>query len=361
LQRRRFLKYAGSAAVVVGASALGLDYLLNSQPHMPILAESSLTTPGNSTSISTQLFSLSGRLFFDKGTNQFGTAGDGIQSDSDMEPGEQNAKVLFMGRDLADNPYLAGTATADSSGDFSIDLPQGNYVIYPVINNPNRTYGYMCQSVADCTPILNGYPVSIGENNSKLYIGLLQGFFSFPEKGIDLVHGGYYNRDPREGYTLAWNGFPDEAPNADSGTHFLAEYGDVIPSFTPGWVSSVNPDTPDNWFTISTSSGFNARFAHSSEILVSPGQKISRYQPIAKAGNRGYTYPDVVVHLQLDDGDDHILDPYKPVYPFDTVPYGCWTSNCGSTDCLHASWIPLPASNTINWHNYWVVENQTHY
>jgi len=40
LDRRRFLKYAGASAAVVGASALGLDYLLSPKPTPPVASSS---------------------------------------------------------------------------------------------------------------------------------------------------------------------------------------------------------------------------------------------------------------------------------------------------------------------------------
>jgi hypothetical protein len=36
MDRRRFLKYAGATAAVVGVSALGLDYVLRPSPLPPI-------------------------------------------------------------------------------------------------------------------------------------------------------------------------------------------------------------------------------------------------------------------------------------------------------------------------------------
>jgi hypothetical protein len=53
------------------------------------------------------------------------------------------------------------------------------------------------------------------------------------------------------------------------------------------------------------------------------------------------------------------LDPYKPIYPFDTVPYICWAQyypygNFG--------WAPMDiATSDANWKNYWIVEDQIHY
>jgi hypothetical protein len=94
LNRRRFLKYAGATAAVVGASALGLDHpVSNSQiasqqaTHNQILLSSSLATASVSSSSLTQLLSLQGRLFFDYN-------GNGIQDGDD--PCAQNARVKMQ-------------------------------------------------------------------------------------------------------------------------------------------------------------------------------------------------------------------------------------------------------------------------
>jgi hypothetical protein len=361
--RRKFLKYAAATLGAAALGYLGYDLVNSSLAYTPSTNRTMTSLTGLPTSSTSEVYSTSsrlytqkGRLFFDKGTSTFGTAGDGIQSDPEMEPGEPNAQVLFT--DLQQNSV--GAVNTDSAGDFSIDLPAGEYQLTPVVNNPKRAYSYMCQSVDDCTPLPGSYNITVGESNPKLSIGLLQGFLSFPQKGVNVDNGGFYNRDPRPGNTLAWNGQTDEASNADSGTHFLAEYGDPIPSYMPGTVTGVYPDTPDNWLVISSDfSPFWIGYAHNSEILVSKGDKVARYQPVAKAGNRGYV-DRTLVHLQLSSGND-VIDPYKPIYPFNTVPYGAWTANCSSNDCLHASWIALDASNPINWKNYWIVEDQTHY
>ena len=308
-------------------------------------------------STSSQTYTKEGRLFFDKGTSQYGTAGNGVQDDADSEPGLKDVKVLFL--DLKSN--VAATSTTDSSGDFNVDLPKGYFYIYPVTDK----FPYMCKGVDGFARISDGYIFAVSESNPKLSVGLLQGFLSYPEKGIDL-DGGYYDRDPRKGYTLAWNGATDESADNDSGTHFLAEEGDIIPSFAPGIVTGVFPNEPDNWVVISTntSPSFDIGFAHNSEVLVSVGQGISRYQPIAKAGHRGYTN-HTLVHLQLATQTNYgyeILDPYKPVYPINPNTYGCWTPLRSCTgDCKNVDWLPLPKSQNDNWQNYWIVEDQTHF
>ena len=380
LNRRRFLKYAGASAAVVGASALGLDYLLSPQRTSTSLTASPSTSYSTSslyaTATSSQTFAYNGRLFFDRGTSTFGTAGNGIQDDPDSEPGEQNAKVLFLDA----NSIPVDTATTDSSGDFSIDLPMGNYTIYPVINNPDRTYEYMCQSVDEFRPISEGYDIVVGENNPKAYFGLLQGWLSFPKWSVRGDYGGYYDRDPRKWYILWWNGqgghvdsiVSDRGEDNTSGTHFEAQFDEVISAFAPGIVESVRPDLPENWVVISHQipggEYYETQYAHNNEVLVQEGQKISRYQPIAKAGRRGVGIDinDAVVHLALIDvwndntGKKWVrgLDPYKAVFPITPLYDGCWA---GPFHGSGQNWLPLTPDQNPNWKNRWIVENQTHF
>jgi hypothetical protein len=249
--------------------------------------------------------------------------------------------------------------TTDSSGDFKIDLPLGTYSM--AIPSTNQ-FTYVCRRVNEVTNLPAAYSLQVGEYNRKMSIGLMQGFLSFPEKGIDW-DGGYYDRDPRKGYLLAWNG-SDECTDNDSGTHFLAEEGDTVPSFAPGTVTSLQPE-PDNWVVITTDAGLRIGFAHNSEVLVKVGDRVSRYQPIAKAGRRGHTN-HTLIHLGLDTGGDIgdlILDPYKPKYQQDPATYGGWTITMEDIPAPYPSstWRFLPISNDINWQNYWIVEDQTQY
>jgi hypothetical protein len=349
----------GGLLAALGGAGLALDFLYggsirssysqNSTRSQTSLTELLTSSTSEVYSTSSQLYSLSGRLFFDCGTSQFGTAGNGIQDDTEIEPGQQGIKVVFANQ----NTNLVESAITDSSGDFKLDLPAGPYT---VIVPKTDQFSYMCRSVNEVTQLPGVYIIQVGENNPKMSIGLMHGFLSFPEKGIDL-DGGYYDRDP--GGKLAWNG-TDECTENDSGTHFLAEEGDIIPSFMPGIVQGVLSDTPDNWVVIGGEiSPFWIGYAHNSEILVMTGDKISRYQAVAKAGHRGYT-DHTLVHLQLNSGS-YVLDPYKPIYPFDTVPYGCWGPGEGCNDCLHGTWVSLSADDPINWQNYWIVEDQTQY
>ncbi len=357
MNRRRFLKYAGATAAVVGASALGLDYLGSPPPRIPNALSSmteSLTSSSNVTSSSSsKTFTLEGRLFFDKGTSNFGTAGNGTQDDTDSEPGIKDAKVVL--RDMDSN--VVGTTTTDSSGDFKFDLPLGTYGMYPAADN----FSYMCRSVDEFRKLSDGYQVDIGDNNSKMYVGLMQGFLSFPRRGIDLRHGGYYDRDPAKGYLLAWNGRTDESEDNNPGTHFLGDYGEIIPAFAPGIVTAVYPNLRENWVFISTATSprFDVALAHNSEVLVTVGQRISRHQPVAKAGNKGTNA--TVVHLQFTKVDNDtvmFLDPYLPLFPISQYYSGCWAGKVRGTN-FH--WQSLPMDQNPNWENYWIVNDQTHF
>lgn len=316
---------------------------------------------------SSKTYTYKGRLFFDKGTSTFGTAGNGKQDDTDSEPGEQNAKILFL--DVNSNPVA--TATTDSSGDFSTDLPKGKFTAYPVISDESKNYGYMCQSLDEFRKVSDGYPITVGDNNPKLSVGLMQGWLSYPPKGIDKLHGYCYDRDPSNKY-LAWNGDTEGSENNNPGTHFSANLGDTVYAFAPGIVTGVYPDMPENWITISTQSKpwFDLSFAHNSEVLLEKGQKVSRYQAFAKAGNRGCRGCDsgvAVVHFQavhlgnpLDGNNDTYLffDPYRPVFPITKDNSGMWGVRRGEPT---PHWVNLPPEQNPNWNNHWIVENQTHF
>ena len=129
LNRRRFLKYAGATATVAGASAIGLGYIANT-PRIPIQQTrvtlltssilSSTSAPPATSSSSTQLASLQGKLFFDYN-------GNGKQ-DGD-EPSIGDAKVQL--KNALGN--LVAEAATDTSGVFKIeDVPVSNYKLFPV-------------------------------------------------------------------------------------------------------------------------------------------------------------------------------------------------------------------------------------
>jgi hypothetical protein len=91
MDSRRFLKYAGATAAVVGASALGLNYLTEQSPSITSQTSPTTLTPRLSTTIASptssselvQLASLHGRLFFDYN-------GNGVQD------GEEPVGALFL-------------------------------------------------------------------------------------------------------------------------------------------------------------------------------------------------------------------------------------------------------------------------
>src|SRR5208337_2975557 len=376
--RRKFV--IGGLIATVGVAGLLADFLYggpirnalypqNTTRGQEMTGLTELLTKSSSevTSTSSNTFAYTGRLFFDRGTSTFGTAGDGIQSDSDLEQGEQNAKVIFLDA----NSKPAGTATTDSSGDFSIDLPKGNYTIYPMISNPSRTYGYMCQSLDEFRAVSDGYEITVGENNPKASIGLMEGWLSHPLRDVD-TRGYYYDRNPSPDDYLAWNG--DTCCSEDSnnpGSHFQAQWGDDVAAPAPGYVAGILSNLPENWVFMvvqptQNSPRYNIAFAHNSKVLAKVGQQVSRYQPIAKVGTNGCRGCNgvPVLHLQItevnkQDGSVLFLDPYEPVFPYNKDNSGgAWSNNKDGTD-FH--WQPLAQNQNPNWKNYWIVRNQVHY
>jgi hypothetical protein len=142
LNRRKFLKYAGTSAAVVGASALGLNYFSQQSPLMMISTTSTTLVPRRTTtsvSLSTstesvQLASLQGGLFFDYN-------GNGVQDGE--EPAVTGAAIQL--RDLV-GAIIAETFT-DSSGDYKLeDIKAGSYRVRVVAD---KRFGYMCMSPSE--------------------------------------------------------------------------------------------------------------------------------------------------------------------------------------------------------------------
>jgi len=119
LDRRRFLKYAGATAAVVGASALGLADLLSPRFETP----SQVATPTLTTTIRTSslispkaLTSLDGSLFFDYNMNAIRDPG---------EPSVLQTKVELTSYD----GQFARDVNTDIAGSWAIEnVPAGKYI-----------------------------------------------------------------------------------------------------------------------------------------------------------------------------------------------------------------------------------------
>jgi murein DD-endopeptidase MepM/ murein hydrolase activator NlpD len=81
---------------------------------------------------------------------------------------------------------------------------------------------------------------------------------------------------------------PDGAKQSHRGIDFAASKGTLIRATAPGYVMKIQDD---NFFglvvTIEHSYGFQTRYGHCSQILVSEGDRVKRGQTIALVGNTG--------------------------------------------------------------------------
>jgi len=338
LDRRKFLRYAGATAAVVGASAIGLDYIVNS-PQIPSQQTSETQIPTSSRpasanvsstlSSSAQLVSLQGKLFFDYN-------GNGVQ-DSE-EPAVQNARVrLKNGRG-----DIAVEALTDSSGDFKVDAPMGQYSVHL---NVDPKFRYMCRSVTEFTAVDLGYAISLLEGTTELNIGLMQGFLTLPIQAKEFRLGSYVDLDPGPGIrnwkggTRTYDGHP--------GTDFLASEGVDVLAAGPGRIfaaASGWPNNPSwtgvdyyrnngNFVMIDHGNGLYIAYHHLKSITVdetpwaSNEPMVSREQTIGQVGATGVTSVGGTekitvphLHLQVWNGSGFMhgrvdaLDPFRDLY-----------------------------------------------
>jgi len=201
MNRRRFLKYSGATAALVGASALGIEYFARSpwilNPSQTIMS-SQLMTSSASLSTSTQLASLEGRLFFDYN-------GNGKQDGE--EPAVAGALVQL--KDYVYGKVVAETLT-DSSGDYRFEDIKVRYsgmdYVYLHLSVGNSRLRYMCRSPGEFRAVTDDYGVPLQEN-VRMDIGLMEGFLTLPMSGKSRCEiDRFYDRNPDPDKYLWWNG-----------------------------------------------------------------------------------------------------------------------------------------------------------
>ena len=379
MNRRRFLKYAGATAAVVGASALGLDYLakysqIPSQQtgQTMILPSSSLATASVSSSSSTQLVSMQGRLFFDYN-------GNGIQ-DAD-EPSVQNAKVTFS--DLEDAKVVAEALT-DSSGDYSVDAPAGNYklLIKPDMSKPsNPNFRYMCTSPSELRGITDGYDLTV-VGDGRFDVGLMEGPFTMPfRSSVHYSVGCYYNWDSRSKETLQspylwWNGAsgymyelvypqnPGIAIYNNGGIDMPMAIGTDVLAPAPGYVSyapiigtrgqvGLSIAHPNIYSDLGL---FGTSFNHLSEILLPQGTPVARGDVVAKSGESGTDIPHLHFNNWINfngspNGQIGIFDFYQPEFEITSKTSGYWFPD-------EFTWHSVPLGTSPNGKNLWTRLNK---
>jgi murein DD-endopeptidase MepM/ murein hydrolase activator NlpD len=290
------------------------------------LSASSVSTASGS---STQIVSLQGRLFFDYN-------GDGIQDIA--EPALQNAKVQLKNS----HGDIAVQALTDSSGDFKIDAPVGQYSVHVDVDPKFR---YMCRSVNEFTAIDLGYPILLLERKTELNIGLMEGFLTLPIQPKESRLGSYVDLDPGPGIR-DWKG-GTQTYDGHPGTDFLASEGIDVLAVGPGRIfaaASGWPNNPNwtgvdyyrnngNFVIIDYGNGLYIACHHLKSITVddtpwgSNGSMVSRGQTIGQVGTTGVTSVGGTekitvphLHLQIWNGSGFMhgrvdaLDPFRDLY-----------------------------------------------
>jgi len=355
LDRRRFLKYAGATAAVVGASALGLDCLSRQTPSSvspttlaPTLRELTATSASSITSTSVaQLASLEGRLFFDYN-------GNGVQDGE--EPAVQAAKVL-----LKDNTgKVIADAITDSAGDYELeDIKVGSYGLYV---ETDRKFRYMCTSVEEFREVTDGYDVLLN-GLGKIDIGLMEGFLTLPFlKDTKIEHIVYVDLDFEKGYRDWMGNDPNYfkkfstrgTVNNHLGTDFYVREGSPVVSSAPGKIIVIENSWPNqpksNWLGWGDGNSVIIEHGPIRKGFYGPKQKfytiychlkeaerdleeeqfVSRGDIIGSADRTGDWPPGepTHVHFQLDvggNGRNHRLDPYRDLSDSNSISY--WTKD----------------------------------
>lgn len=233
LNRRRFLKYAGATAAVVGASALGLDYVLSSKQASLGLTNSltsSLMSSYASTSTTARTTDLQIGLFHD------------YHGDGQQQSDEPSISDLVLDLQGTDNDYK-NTLNAESDGKYwARNIPVGKQ--YRIVPTTDR-YRYVALSNSQSIGI-NDYDFSVDSDEPSLHLGLMEGFLTFPfvlRTSYSVPR--YYDWDPDPDISLWWNGVFGDDPNNHIGIDHAMDIGNDIVSAAPGVVDFVGDDARD--------------------------------------------------------------------------------------------------------------------
>jgi len=326
------MRYAGATAVVLGASALGHDYLSqssplseNQTPLMPIRRESTTSIiPSTSSTQSIQLASLQGRLFFDYN-------GNGVQDGE--EPAVADAVVQL--RD--DAGKVIAESHSDSSGDYSLEgIRTGSYRLHV---GADKRFRYMCRSAEEFAPIREGYDITL-DQSARIDIGLTEGFLTLPIDTTDYLLWSYVDLDHRIGYVRNFAGGRSQAVDpfidihsgqAHPGTqdqHQGADYnmpcGRNVVAMAPGVVLQSEGGTEyARYVRIIHKAGdemFVTDYGHNSKNLVKVGDVVKRGQVVALSGdNNGQRKTQPHVHASFwEIPIAHQSDPVR--YIFEILP-----------------------------------------
>lgn len=370
MNRRRFLKYAGATAGVVGASVLGLNYIVGQSPSTVVPTRLTTLTRQQTTtsaSISTstqavQLTSLDGRLFFDYN-------GNGKQ-----DPGEP--AVAGASVQLKDNAgsVIAETLT-DSSGYYKLeDIRTGPYRLHLGVDHfSDKRLRYMCRSPDELRAVTDDYNVSLPEI-TRVDVGLMEGPLTLPLlKETRFEISNLYDWDPRVDHVKWWDGtvlVPGDAKPAryrigfdnHSGIDYSIEVGSPIVAPAPGIVRDrqIGPQGQLGVQIYHDSIDFWTFYNHLSRIDVQEGQRVSRGQKFAESGESGTDFPHLHFNTKWTDTDGSFgfFDFYRPIFPMDEESSGYWSL---SSDIEGPVWRKYPKEKNPNLLRYWTKDNDPQY
>ena len=334
LNRRRFLKYAGATAAVVGASALGLNYISQQSPSTvtpttSTIVSSELTASSSASTQVVQLASLHGRLFFDHN-------GNGVQDGK--EPAVAGALVQL--RDYAGS-VIAETLT-DSSGDYKLeDVRTGTYRLHLGVDHiSDKKFRYMCRSPDEVRLVNDDYQLSLLEGGIWVDIGLMEGLLTLPMDNSDYLLFSYVDLDHRIGSVRNFSGNKRLADGEHPGTedqHQGIDYtmpcGRNLIAMAPGEVmQSEGGIEYARYVRIKHKIGdqmFITEYGHNSTNLVKIGDVVRRGQVVALSGdNNGPEKVIPHVHTSLwQIPKDHWRNPIEYIFgvlPKVQYPNGKW-------------------------------------
>jgi murein DD-endopeptidase MepM/ murein hydrolase activator NlpD len=359
MDRRGFLKYAGATAAVVGASALGLNYISQQSPStaMPTPSTTStareltttsaiVSTSSGSSTEAIQLAHLQGRLFFDYN-------GNGIQDGE--EPPVVGASVQL--RDYAGS--ITAEALTDTSGDYAIeDVRTGSYKLHV---EGEKKFRYMCTSPGEFRAVSDGYAISLQES-TKFNIGLMEGFLTLPfPKDIPIYVDGsdFFDHDPGPD-ALWWDGTRRTAPRphrpeyAHPETDFYMPKGTEVKATAAGTVNGIKTESSGvQWISLTHSYGYGTTYLHIEKPMVPVAAFVNRGDTIALSGNTGAGEDNFHTAFQIwrhmPDGYDYCIDPYSPVAG---VAKGAW---------IAGTWKWYPSDEAWISQGYWTKLNDPQY
>lgn len=318
IDRRSFLKYAGTGIAIAGAVAVGYyDYSIKQRSaETAIISPTTTVTPTPKPTLSPtptsptpaqtptptptgKIPSLYGRLFFDYSGNGF------------QEPDEPAvAKVKVRLKDALGNIV---EAVSDSSGDYKLeDIKTGSYRFYI---EADKKFRYMCRSTREFRPATGVYDILLS-SEPKIDIGLMEGFLTlpFPKGARETRPRDFVDLDTRQGYAGDWRG-GQNARDTHLGTDFFVPRGTQILAATPGRViESLYHADDGHRITIQHPDGNLTIYCHLSSREAEVNQEMRRGDKIGLSGNTGRLVgPNPHLHFQFGGFGLGRIDPYRDI------------------------------------------------